>query len=111
MRKLVSLAAAASFIAGSVAVPAYAAEKRPAALSAAEQGVTVGEYTAYRGKRRARGRTARNVAAGAAVAGVAGALIGGAIASQQRRDYYDDGGYYGRPYGAYGRAPAYDPYY
>lgn len=111
MRKLVSLAVAASFIAGSVAVPVYAAEKRPAAVSAAEQGLTDGEYSAYRGTRRGRGRTGRNVAAGAAVAGVAGALIGGAIASQQRRDY-DDRGYYGRRQGYYGGSgPSYDPYY
>ncbi len=108
MRTLVSLAFATSIVAGTVSAPAYAAERRQDAVSAAEHGMLAGEYSAYRGRRR--DRNVGNVAAGAAVAGVAGALIGGAIASQQRRDYYDGG--YDRPYGYHGGpAPAYDPYY
>jgi hypothetical protein len=57
------------------------------------------EYSGYRGRRHAyRSHRGRNAAGAAAVVGIAGALIGGAIAAQHRRGY--DG--YERPYGRYG---------
>ncbi len=53
-------------------------------------------------------------AAGAAFMGMALGIIGGAIAAQQRRDYYENYGYYGYYYGPgypYGGYPYGGPYY
>jgi len=49
--------------------------------------------------------------AAAAFMGTALGIVGGAIAAQQRRDYYENYGYYGGPgYGYYGH-PYYGPGY
>ena len=91
MRKFVSLAAAAALLAGSVVVP-KAAEARPGYRH------HHGGYHAYRGHGPRYYRHRRGNAGAAAALGVAGALIGGAIAAQQRP-------HYGYGYGAYGPPP------
>jgi hypothetical protein len=113
MNRMISVAAATALgvgvmisSAGAQAAPALPGASSVDALAAA---VPNAEYSAYRGRRygHARGRRGygRNAAGAAAAVGIAGALIGGAIAAQHsRRDYYD------QPYGAYG-GPAYGGYY
>lgn len=92
MKKFVTLATAAAVLGGALMV-APAAEARPG------YGAYRGAY--YGGYRGGYGRGGRGgVYAGAAAVGLAGALIGGAIASQ---------GYYGRPYGYYAPQPYYAP--
>jgi hypothetical protein len=114
MNKVISVAAATALGLGLMAT-SPAAQAAPAsntlpsvdALAAAVPGV---DYAQYRGRRHAqrhgyRGNRARNAAGAAAAVGIAGALIGGAIAAQHaRRDYYD------QLYGSYG-GPAYGGYY
>ncbi len=112
MNTFVSVAAATALGIGLVAAspdaqaaPAAPLSSRLDALAAAAPNA---EYAAYRGRRygHARGRrgVGRNAAGAAAAVGIAGALIGGAIAAQHsRRDYYD------QPYRGYG-GPAYGGY-
>ena len=116
MNKVISVAAATALgvglMAGSPGAQAAPASSAPSSLDALAAAVPNAEYSQYRGRRYGhyRGRRGGGYgrAAGAAAAvGIAGALIGGAIAAQNRRDYYE-----ARPYGAYG-GPAYgyyDPY-
>lgn len=98
MRRLVSFVTAVALLGSTFA--ATTADARPGY----RKGAPVARY---------HGRRRGNAAAGAAVAGIAGALIGGAIAAQNRRRYYDDPGYgyYGGPaYGYYAPGP-YRGYY
>ncbi len=113
MNKIISVAAATALGVGLMAASpgAQAAPASPvsSSLDALAAAVPNAEYAPHRGRRHGhyRSHRGRNAAAAAAAVGVAGALIGGAIAAQNRRDYYDE-----RPYGAYG-GPAYgyyDPY-
>lgn len=106
MSKIVGLAAAAAVLGGTLlATPS--AEARPGY----GYGYGYGPQYAYRGRGYRRGGAGPAIAAG-----VAGALIGGALATQvaPRYGYYD--GPYGRPAPAYGYgyAPAqgygYAPY-
>ncbi len=113
MNKIISVAAATALGVGLMAASpgAQAAPASPvsSSLDALAAAVPNAEYAQHRGRRHGhyRSHRGRNAAAAAAAVGVAGALIGGAIAAQNRRDYYE-----ARPYGAYG-GPAYgyyDPY-
>jgi len=110
MNRMFSVAAATALGVG-LLVASGGAQAAPASTSvdALANAVPNAEYSAYRGRRygHTRGRRGygRNAAGAAAAVGIAGALIGGAIAAQHsRRDYYDE------PYGAYG-GPAYGGYY
>lgn len=111
MRQLV-IAAALSL---GVAAPALAVESgsRNAPLpTVTEQLAPAGEYAAYRRHGRRAYRGWRNAAGAAVAAGIAGAVIGGVIASQNRDRYYDRGyGYYDRPHGYYGHSYGYGPSY
>ncbi|MGA0596702.1 hypothetical protein [Enterovirga sp. CN4-39] len=110
MNKVISVAAATTLGIALMAGAPGAQASSPSlpnadALAAA---VPNAEYTQHRGRRHGhyRSHRGRNAAGAAAAVGIAGALIGGAIAAQQRRDYY-----YDRPYGAYGYyGPGYDYY-
>ncbi|NNM71544.1 hypothetical protein [Enterovirga aerilata] len=109
MNKVISVMAAATLGAGLMAM-SPGAQAKPALPDADALAASVpnAEYTQHRGRRHGhyRSHRGRDAAAAAAAVGVAGALIGGAIAAQQRRDYY-----YDRPYGAYGHyGPDYDYY-
>lgn len=90
MRKILLTTAAAALALGTLASTAGGAEARPG----------------YRDNGRAHYAGRRGNRAGAAVAvGVAGALIGGAIAANASRQH----GYYDQPYGGGYGAPAYGP--
>ena len=124
MNKVISVAAAATLSVGLMAL-SPGAQAKPAlpnvdALAAA---APKAEYSQYRARRYGayRARRGYGQAAGAAAAvGIAGALIGGAIAAQQPRQYYYDQPYgyqqhtyYEQPYqtyGYYGQGGGYDYY-
>ncbi len=116
MDRMISVAAATALGVGLMASSpgAQAAPARSALpnVDALASSVPNAEYSQYRSRRHGHYRSRRgyrNAAGAAAAVGIAGALIGGAIAAQNsRRDYY-----YEQPhYGVYG-GPAYgyyDPY-
>ena len=86
----------------------------PAAKSAAT--AASGTATDYSAARRHRHYYRGSNAAGAAFAGLAFGMIAGAIAAQQRRDYYENYGYYYgpgyyRPYSYYYGPRYYGPRY
>lgn len=108
MNKIISLAVMSTVAAGLVA-GAPASQAKPSGMSVDTLAKAVeakSDYSAYRRSRRGY----RNAAVGAAVAGTAAALIGGAIAAQGHRGYYDDG-YYGRPAYGYGQGYGYSQGY
>ena len=91
---MISLVAASALAASTLAI-STAADARPGYRNG---------HQAYYGGRRRGGGGARNAAAAAAAVGIAGAVIGGAIAASQRPryDYYDGPRAYGPGYGGYG---------
>ena len=103
MNKVISVAAATALGIGLMAAtPGAKAEPLNRSLpngDALAAAVPNAEYTQYRGRRYGhyRSHRGRNAAGAAVAVGVAGALIGGAIAAQNRRDTY-----YERPYRSYG---------
>lgn len=121
MNKVISVMAAATLGVGVMAMaPAAKANPAPRNVDALAASVPLAEYTQYRHRRHGHYRARRgygNAAGAAAFAGVAGALIGGAIAAQNQRQYYYEQPYgyhqqtyYQQPYG-YGRQTYYaQPY-
>ena len=107
MNKVISVAAAAALGVGLMAI-SPGAQAKPAlpnvdALAAAVPNAEFSQYRARRyGAHRAR-RSYGQAAGAAAAVGIAGALIGGAIAAQQpRRYYYEEPYTYHQPYRTYG---------
>ena len=106
MTKVLSAAAMAA-MAGTLLLSAPAAQAAEAGTGVASRDALLSqlldkaEYTARRRQGRRVHRSGRNAAGAAVAIGAMGALIGGAIAAQNRRHYYDEGyGYYDAP--AYG---------
>jgi hypothetical protein len=94
----------AALVLAAPASPTMAAPAAKSSTAFALDGAT--DFSAARRHRRYyRGSNA----AGAAFAGLAFGMIAGAIAAQQRRDYYENYGYYYGPRYYYG--PVYQPYY
>ncbi len=109
MNKVISLMTAATLGLGVMAMaPAAHANPAPRSLDGLAAAVPNAEYSQYRARRYGNYRHRRgygNAAGAAAFAGVAGALIGGAIAAQNQRQYY-----YEQPYG-YGQQTYYQQPY
>ncbi|MDB5560045.1 MAG: hypothetical protein JWQ36_2979 [Enterovirga sp.] len=102
MNKVISVAVAtalgAGLIAASPGANAAPMSRSVPSVDALAAAVPNAEYSGYRGRRHVyRSHRGRNAAGAAAVVGIAGALIGGAIAAQHRRGYD-----YDRPHGRYG---------
>ena len=122
MNKVISVMSAATLGVGVMAMaPAAQANPAPRNVDALAAAVPNAEYSQYRARRYGnyRGRRGYGNAAGAAAfVGVAGALIGGAIAAQNQRQYeqpygYGQQTYYAQPYqthGYYGHGGGYDYY-
>ena len=96
--------------------PSAAAAPRPAQAAPANAGQGSSDVTDFSAARRRYDRRGPN-AAGLAFMGAAAGIIGGVIAEQRRRDYYENNYYYGRRYyggpGYYGGQGYYggNPYY
>jgi hypothetical protein len=107
--KCVVLATIASLGLASIS-PSIAAPAAAKATSARTAASGATDFSAARRHRHYHG----NGRAAAAFMGAAIGIIGGAIAAEQRRDYYENYGYYGGPGYYYGRPPGYyygNPYY
>ena len=86
----------------------------PAAAKANSARAATSDATDFSAARRYHRHYHGNGRAAAAFMGAAIGLIGGAIAAEQRRDYYENYGYYGGPGYYYGHPQGYyygNPYY
>ncbi|WP_375313488.1 hypothetical protein WHZ77_09825 [Bradyrhizobium sp. A5] len=110
-----ALAAFASLVLVAASVsPSTAASTKPA--SPVIGSANASSATDFSAARRHRTYRRGSNAAGLAFMGAAAGIIGGVIAEQRRRDYYENNYYYGpRPYyggpGYYGRGPYYGQRY
>ena len=119
--RTVSLATIAALVLSTSQTPILAAPAAPVSTRDISTPVASSGATDFSAARRHRHYYRGGNAAGAAFMGMALGIIGGAIAAQQRRDYYENYGYYGPgyyygpayPYGGpyyYGRPSYYPPY-
>lgn len=109
--RTVSLATIAALVLSTSQTPILAAPAAPVSTRDISTPVASSGATDFSAARRHRHYHRRGNAAGAAFAGMAFGMIAGAIAAQQRREYYENYGYYGPGY-YYGPSYYYSgPYY
>jgi hypothetical protein len=107
--RLVAFASAALLVFSTFGSPAAAAPRAAESKRSLAKLVS-SDVTDFGAARRHRHYRRGNSAAGAAFVGMAFGMIAGAIAAEQRREYYENYGYYSGP-GYYGPGYYHGPYY